>query len=686
MTISNASRTAGPFIGDGVTRIFPFSYKVFGRGDLLVARTVTATSVESILVLDADYTVTLNGNQNTSPGGIITLTTALALGTTLASTSNLPIQQSLDLTNNGGFYPAAINDALDRIVITIQQLASKVGVGALNVGSAAALASLFSTLGNLGSAAGASLVGFLQTGANAILRTAQDIFKERISVMDFMTTAQRADVRAGTTLIDCRAAIQACIDAVNALPAQNRPEVYFPAGRYLVLAPLQMYDNIALVGVRRDIGYLYAFNHSSEIIAGTAMNCVIDITGSNTYIGHLGIYGNNAADYGLYTHIAVGQPRKSSHTIEHVAVTLCKKTGIHLFNLGLSKVRNVQVSSCLECGIDISNSGDSDFTGLYINSNNADSTSTVNAPSSATVYGVGVRVRDNSGNINFRGGKVEFNRIGFLLNNVDGVNITGVNFDTNRKASVYIDADSITAYPNVAVENANAVTSVQVSGCRFLGGTAGATQTPSTHIFAANCRYVTVSGNGFKRAGDAARDFATDTAQGPNYGVHLYNAEICTVVGNNLYGAATTNCLRIEHATPANGQHTVQGNSLDDTESVAIGTVRSQPNFGNLTFASGANPIAQSTAKAWVKFNGITGAIYASYNVASISGASGTYKVNFVTAMPNGLYSAQVSVRNWYGFTDNGMPGLCEVDGVTVYSLTGASLSANGEISVAVFG
>jgi hypothetical protein len=572
-----------------------------------------------------------------------------------------------------GAYKVVVQDALGNIIYTVDNYNTDP-------------AGLWSIVATLLTAAGAGMVGFLQFGVGAILRTIQDVFQERVSVMDFMTTAQKNDVRAGTGLVDCRAAIQACIDAVNALPAQNRPAIFFPAGRYLILAGIQMYDNISLVGVRRDIGYWYAFSHSSELIAGTAMPFMIDVTGSNTYIGHLGLYGNNSADYGLYTHVAVGQPRKSSATYEHLAITLCNKTGVHLYNMGLHKANNLQISACQECGLDISNSGDSDFSKLYVNTNNQDSVSVVNAPSTATVYGVGIRVRDSSGNINFRGGKVEFNRIGFLLNNVDGVNINGVNFDTNRKASIYIDADSMTAYPNVAVENANAVTSIQITGCRFLGGNAGATQAPSSHIFAANCRYVTISGNGFKRAGDAARDFATDTAQGPTYGIWLFNAELCTVVGNNLYAAATTNCLRVEHATPANAQHTIQGNSLDDTESVAIGTVRNQPNFGNLTFASGSNPIAQSTAKAWVKFNGVTGVIISSYNVASVTGAGGTYSVNFATAMANANYAVNVGVRNWNGPTDAGLSGVCTAAGVTVYSTTGGVLASNGEISVEVFG
>lgn len=524
---------------------------------------------------------------------------------------------------------------------------------------------------------GALGVTYQQAGTGATVRSVRDRLRETVSVRDFGAVGDGATNDAP--------AIQACIDYVNTLPAINRPEVFIPAGRYLIQTGITLYDNITVRGVPRDIGYWYAFGHSSELIAGVAMPFMVDITGSNIYLGHLGLYGNGIANYGLYTNIPVGQPRKSSSTFEFLAITLCLKTGVHLFNLGLTKMSNVQISDCKECGLDIANSGDSDFNNLYINTINQDIASTVNGPSSATVLGVGIRLRDSSGNINIRGGKIEFTRIGILLNGVDGVNISGINFDTNRKACIYIDSDSITAFPAVTTENAGTVTSVQITGNRFLGGSVG-NQGISSHVFAANCRYVTISGNGFKRAGDAARDFATDTAQGPNYGIHLFNAELCTVTGNDLYAAGTQKCLFVEHATPANAQHTINANSLDGTETVTLGTVRAQPNFGNLTFASGFNPVAQSTAKAWVKFNGLTNVIISAYNVASVTGSAGTYDVNFTAPMANADYATVVSVRNWNNPTDNGLAGAATTGKVIVYSTSNGALAANGEITVTVFG
>lgn len=126
MTISSTTRTAGPFIGNDTAFSFPFSFKVFAAADVLVVRTKTDTSVSTNLVLNSDYSVTLSPDQNSNPGGVVTLALSapLATGYSLVLTSQLAYLQPLDLTNQGGFYPRVITDAFDRITIFIQQLAS----------------------------------------------------------------------------------------------------------------------------------------------------------------------------------------------------------------------------------------------------------------------------------------------------------------------------------------------------------------------------------------------------------------------------------------------------------------------------------------------------------------------------------------------------------------------------------
>jgi hypothetical protein len=75
------------------------------------------------LVLTTDYTVALNADQDSSPGGSITLTAGnLATGMTLTLTTDIAQLQGLDLTNGGAFYPDVINAALDLLTVLVQQL------------------------------------------------------------------------------------------------------------------------------------------------------------------------------------------------------------------------------------------------------------------------------------------------------------------------------------------------------------------------------------------------------------------------------------------------------------------------------------------------------------------------------------------------------------------------------------
>ena len=120
MTISTETRRAGPYTGNGSTVNFPFAFKVFATNQVLVTRTVSG--VETVLVLTTDYTVALNSNQNSNPGGTVTMLVAPPVGHSITITSNVANLQPTAVVNAGGFYPEVINDSLDRATIQIQQL------------------------------------------------------------------------------------------------------------------------------------------------------------------------------------------------------------------------------------------------------------------------------------------------------------------------------------------------------------------------------------------------------------------------------------------------------------------------------------------------------------------------------------------------------------------------------------
>ena len=81
------------------------------------------------------------------------------------------------------------------------------------INNGAALANALRT--ELAASNGASLIGLNQSGASAITRTVQDKLRDTISVFDFMSPLQIADVLAKTYLVDVTAAINLAISAAS---------------------------------------------------------------------------------------------------------------------------------------------------------------------------------------------------------------------------------------------------------------------------------------------------------------------------------------------------------------------------------------------------------------------------------------------------------------------------------------
>lgn len=128
MTINSTTRKTIALAGNGNTHTYAFTFKVFADEDIVVKKLETSTSIETTLTLGAsnDYIVTLNSDQNGNPGGSITLKSGgenynLPSGFYIVITSGVSSLQGTDLTNQGGFYPEVINDALDRSAILHQQ-------------------------------------------------------------------------------------------------------------------------------------------------------------------------------------------------------------------------------------------------------------------------------------------------------------------------------------------------------------------------------------------------------------------------------------------------------------------------------------------------------------------------------------------------------------------------------------
>lgn len=304
MTISSTTRIAGPYIGAGTTATFPFAFKVFAASDLDVIKLTVSTGVQATLALTTDYTVSLNADQNSNPGGSITLVAGnLASGFNLTITSDIANLQPTDLTNQGGFYPEVINDALDRATIQIQQVSDDVvrslqaptsdgtismtlpptaqrigkylafdaagapsvatGTGAdinlrtdLAASGGAALVG-FSPTGSLSAVtvqaaiaeigtdlattAGAAAIGYTQGGTGSVARTVQAKLRDYVDVRDFGAV--------GNGVADDTVAIQAAIDyAVGS--TTGRGTVILGEGRFRITSTLTIGTRgIAFIGV-----------------------------------------------------------------------------------------------------------------------------------------------------------------------------------------------------------------------------------------------------------------------------------------------------------------------------------------------------------------------------------------------------------------------------------------------------
>ena len=119
---------------------------------------------------------------------------------------------------------------------------------------------------------GSSLVGFIQSRTGAVATTVQTKLRQTISVFDFMTAAQIADVQAGTLTLDVSAAINSAILAIG-----NGQSLYFPSGNYKTLSPI-LCENVRGIKLYGDPGQLST--SGSRIIAYHTGKCTLSLKGS----------------------------------------------------------------------------------------------------------------------------------------------------------------------------------------------------------------------------------------------------------------------------------------------------------------------------------------------------------------------------------------------------------------------
>ncbi len=295
MSIATTVRTAGPFAGTGSLVALPFAFKVFAASDLVVQRTNVAGDVAT-LTLTTHYSVSLNADQDTSPGGTVTLVTALASGETAMVTSNVAATQPLQLASGGPFLPGQIEDALDRAMIVVQQqgvlggqaLRVPLGETALSLPSAdqrANKALLFDADGDpylaapaSGSAADLALsIASTASGKGASLVAYQHIGRNATTVgkkLDAVAVSPIADFGAvGDGVADDTVALQNALSYAQSTGVQVNGD---PGATYKITSKLR----ITAGNVYFDGQYCRFNNRISDAVAADPM-IEISVTGSN---------------------------------------------------------------------------------------------------------------------------------------------------------------------------------------------------------------------------------------------------------------------------------------------------------------------------------------------------------------------------------------------------------------------
>jgi hypothetical protein len=114
MTVSD-QYTPLAYTGDGVTTQFAFPWTVASEAAVYVV-------VSGILVDKGDYTTHPNSDQSANPGGYIEMATAPDVGAIVVLGRNTLRTQELNLPPYTQFPSEAMESALDRLTLIVQEL------------------------------------------------------------------------------------------------------------------------------------------------------------------------------------------------------------------------------------------------------------------------------------------------------------------------------------------------------------------------------------------------------------------------------------------------------------------------------------------------------------------------------------------------------------------------------------
>jgi hypothetical protein len=155
MTVATQTNLVS-YNGDNVAVQFAYPWLIYDQDHLKVYLQDTVTLVQTLQVRGVNYSVT---GVNDDAGGNVVMTVAPAATNKLIIARQPPFMQNLDILNQGGFYPLAVEQALDLLEMQIQTLNEKLGRGIIGQ-----LGEVFAALPPAPERAGA-LLGFTDDAA-----------------------------------------------------------------------------------------------------------------------------------------------------------------------------------------------------------------------------------------------------------------------------------------------------------------------------------------------------------------------------------------------------------------------------------------------------------------------------------------------------------------------------------------
>lgn len=340
MTVQDTTRKAGPFDGNNVTTNFPFDFKVFTTSDLYVVKLNESTGIQTVLSLGTDYSVTLNFDQDSDAGGVVTLPTALPTGYSLTLTSNVADDQEVKLTNQGGFLPNVLNNVFDKSTIQIQQLkvdlnrSFKIPLSSnasaewptpeslkIPRWNATGDAIEYIEQGSLPGIVDAENVKYTPPWAGAVATTQYQVNQRVYNFFDVLTNEEKNDISSFAGLIDITSKLE------NFINNSSNKKIILPSGLY----------NIGVINIDNNCD----IDFQNALMKLIGSNAGFRIAGSFSYLRFNNFYSDGTGDIadlqkGIYS-------GSSSYTVDRVYLSSPTARNISI---------GIETSSFLQCQID----------------------------------------------------------------------------------------------------------------------------------------------------------------------------------------------------------------------------------------------------------------------------------------------------------------------------------------------